>query len=43
MNNIKYIFLLVLFACGTNSQDARIDVAQNTLEKDLEKYESIWK
>ena len=42
MNNIKYIFLLVLFACGTNSQDASIDVAQNTLEKDLVKYESIW-
>jgi hypothetical protein len=42
MNNIKYIFLLVLFACGTNSQDARFDVAQNTFEKDLAKYESIW-
>lgn len=42
MNNIKYIFLLVLFACGTNSQDASVDVAQNTLEKDLVKYESIW-
>ena len=42
MNNIKYIFLLVLFSCGTNSQDASIDVAQNILEKDLVKYESIW-
>ncbi len=42
MNNIKYILLLVLFACGTNSKDASIDVAQNTLEKDLVKYESIW-
>lgn len=42
MNNIKYILLLVLFACGTNSQDASIDVTQNTLEKDLVKYESIW-
>ena len=42
MNNIKYILLLVLFACGTNSQDASIEVTQNTLEKDLVKYESIW-
>ena len=42
MNNIKYILLLVLFACGTNSQDNSVDVAQNTLEKDLAKYESIW-
>ena len=42
MNNIKYILLLVLFACGTNSKDANVDVAQNTFEKDLAKYESIW-
>ena len=42
MNNIKYIFLLILFACGNNNKDASVDVAQNTLEKDLAKYENIW-
>ena len=42
MSNIKYILLLILFACGTNNKDASVDVAQNTLEKDLAKYESIW-
>lgn len=42
MNNIKYILLLVLFACGTNNQDNSVDIAQNTLETDLAKYESIW-
>ena len=42
MNKLKFIFLLVFFACGNNSQDASIDVASNTLEKDLLKYESIW-
>jgi len=42
MNNIKYILLLLLFACGNNNKDASVDVAQNTLEKDLAKYENIW-
>lgn len=43
MNNIKYILLLILFACGNNNNDdASVDVAQNTLEKDLAKYENIW-
>ena len=42
MNNLKYILLLIFFACGTNNNDASVDIAQNTLEKDLAKYESIW-
>ena len=42
MNNLKYILLFIFFACGTNNNDASVDIAQNTLEKDLAKYESIW-
>ena len=42
MNNLKYILLIIFFACGTNNNDASVDIAQNTLEKDLAKYESIW-
>ena len=42
MNNIKYILLLLLFACGTNNKEVNLDIAQNTLEKDLAKYEIIW-
>ena len=42
MNNIKYILLLILFACGNNNKDVSVDIAQNTLEKDLAKYENIW-
>ena len=42
MKNIKYIFLLIIFACGNNNKETGLDADQNTFEKDLAKYESIW-
>jgi len=42
MKNIQYIFLLFLFVCCTNNKDTSVDVTQDTFEKDLAKYESIW-
>ena len=43
MKNIKYIFLLLLFACG-NIEDTenKVDNSQDKFEKDLANYESIW-
>ncbi len=42
MNIIKYIFLLLLFACGNNNEKIKNEITKNTLEKDLAKYEDIW-
>ena len=42
MNNIIYILFLILFSCTPSNKDSSLDVAQNTLEKDLAKYENIW-
>ena len=42
MNNIKYILFLILFSCGNSNKDSSVEIVQNTLEKDLAKYESIW-
>ena len=42
MNIIKYILLLLLFACGNNNEKIKNEITKNTLEKDLAKYEDIW-
>ncbi len=43
MKNIKYIFLLLLFACGnTENTENKVDNNQDKFEKDLANYESIW-
>ena len=42
MNNIIYILFLILFSCVSSNKDSSVDVVQNSLEKDLVKYESIW-
>ena len=43
MKNIKYIFLLLLFACGNiENTENKVDNSQDKFEKDLANYESIW-
>lgn len=41
-NILRLLILLLVFSCGTKTEDVNNQSNQNTFEEDLAKYESVW-